>query len=278
MPTPRFLRRLDQRVLPPIGRALSGFSRGTRRLRVVMVIASVLSLAVVVLTVYVATRSPSTHTRPQGPTERVGVSAGQSIDGYQQQARERLNAQVASFMPKPGAGILALVTLTGYVNPPDVDGLVHGARVLQVFTHVYVDGEWTDVRSFATYEHLPSDLEDVAQHIALKAQDRDAAQRVVIGDSDDDRALRQMYAQQEALYRTEATAYASSKCACAFAMVVFGDPSQLAALAAADGVRAVDPVGSAGPLSNIVFAPPRPEEKDRADAQDGVVTPSDSGP
>lgn len=243
-----------------------------------MVIASVLSLAVVVLTVYVATRSPSTRARPQGPTERVGVSAGQSIGGYQQQAQDRLNARLASFTPKPGAGIYALVTLTGYVNPQDLDPLVHGARVLEVLSHAYVPGERTEVRSFATYEHLVTDMQDVARDIALRAQDRASVQKVVTGDSDDDQALRQMYAAQEALYRTEAQAYAMSKCGCVFAVVVFGDPSQLQALAAAAGVRAVDPVVYSGPLSNIDFAPPRPEEKDRADAQDGVVTPADSGP
>jgi hypothetical protein len=58
-------------------------------------------------------------------------------------------------------------------------------------------------------------------------------------------------------------------------MVVFGDPAQLQTVTGRAGVRSVDPVTYSGPLSDIDFAAPRPEEKDRADAQDGVVVPGD---
>jgi hypothetical protein len=255
MPPAKFLRRLDQRVLPPIGRALSGFSRGGRRLRLVMVIASILSLAVVVLTVYVATRSPATGAQSQGPRVRVGVTAGTSISAYAQQSADRLRQRLAS---EPGKSTVALVSLSPYVTPDQLRRLVGPTVVLLVYTHVVVTGQQTEVRTFRTYSHLDSDMHEAAGALAEKATDQDALRKLVTGDSDDDRALRAQYTRQAAVYHAEAKAYGLGQCRCVFALVVYATPGVLTSLAAADGVRAVDPVASSVALINIDFAPPLP--------------------
>lgn len=275
MRTPLLLRRLDQRILPPIGRALSGFSRGTRRGRLVMVVSSVMSVAVVLLTVYVATRSPSVPQRAEGSGARVGVAVGDSIPLYVQTAHDSLQAQIGAHPGTDGEKVVALASLDAYVTPQQLMVLVQGVAVLRVFTHVHVEGAKTDVLRFGAYSNLVNAMRDASRHNVLHAKDDQQLQRMATGDTVEERTLRDGYKADEALQVTQAKAYASL-CACVFAMVVYALPVELGSLATRLHVRAVDPVVNIVSLSNVIFAPPRPEEHDRADAQDGVSVPSDS--
>jgi hypothetical protein len=275
MRTPRMLRRLDQRVLPPIGHALSGLSRGTRRLRLVLITASVLSVAIVLVTVYVATRSPVAPQRAAATRVRIGVMPGDSIADYVRRTRTDLGTQVQAHAGSDDTSIAALVSFTAYVAPDHVADLIAGTHVVSVFTHVPLDGQTTQIYNVAAYT-LPGDIENAMHEQArLKAQAaRNNSDKAAATDPDTDerRRLREQYLADSAAETAEANAY-RSLCACVFAAVVYATPAQLAVVARRPGVRAVDPAPSVTELRDLqyaIFAPPRPEERTTADPQDGA--------
>jgi hypothetical protein len=273
-----FLRRVDERLLPPIGRALSGLRPGSLRMRVAMVVGSVLSLMLVLLTVYAATRLPLSQTAASTSVRKhVGVVAGQSIPEYVRQARARLDAQVAGGSAGADGSVMALVSLSDYATPEDLDSLARGARVLTVYAHVFVPGARTDILAFQGYADLADAMRDVARDNARNAKDYRRLQQLTTGDGVDEQTLRKRYARAETLQKRQAKAY-GSLCACVFAFVVCAPPATLAALAAHARVRAVDPVAGADRVDDIDFAAPRPEETTRADGQDGVAVASSRGP
>jgi hypothetical protein len=261
---------------------LTQLARGGRRPQVIAV-AATLALALVLVTVYVATLSPS-HSAATGPgrsaatgpgrsaaTEpgqvQVGVKAGDSIAAYVAAARQRLEA----LQPGSGQSVVALVTLSDYASAQQLTAIVAGVPVLAVFTHVYVNGARTDVLKFNDYSHLVDDMRQVSQDSAMKAQDYALMFSAEQGADDESKTLRQTYAQDEAAQRAQSQAYGST-CVCVFAVVVSAPAPELANLAARDHVRAVDPAVDAGPVGGIVFAAPRPEETGRADGQNAEMS------
>lgn len=273
-----FLRRVDERLLPPIGRALSGLRPGSLRLRVAMVAGAALSLALVLLTVYVATRSPMAPTHASTSVRgHVGVIAGQSISEYVRQARGRLQAETAASPPGADGSAVALVSLSEYVTPEELGSLTRGTRVLTTYTHVFVPGARTDILAFDGSANLADAMRDAARDNARNADDYRRLRQLVTGDGADERTLRERYAHAESLQDRQAKAY-GSLCACVFAFVAYAPPSALVELAARARVRVVDPAIGVDRIDDVDFAAPRPEETARADAQDGMAVTSNRGP
>jgi hypothetical protein len=268
------LHRVDQRVLPPIGRALGRLSRGARRLRVVMVTASVLSVAIVLLTVYAATRSPSTPERGAARQVRIGVTAGDSIPAYIRTAQAHLHSQVEV---QASTGIFALVSFSGYVGPDDVAALVAGAQLVHVFTHVPLTGKTTEIFDFPAHRP-PADITN-AMYSQARTKAQAASNNTDIAaatptDTDEGRRLRADLSAAAAIDTAEANAY-GALCECVYATVVFATPAQLAIVATRPGVRVVDPAPDVKELQSAIFAPPRPEEAAVADGQDGAPASAD---
>ncbi len=272
------LRRLDQRVLPPIGRALSGLSPGARRLRLVMILAAVLSVVVVLLTVYVATRSQASPTGTAAAPVRVGVSPGDSIPGYVRRAQTNLRAQVEAHPASDGTKVVALVSFSGYQTPEQVADLVAGMQSVRAFIHVPVAGKQTSIFNVVAYR-VPKDIENAMHARAVrKAQDArnnwDKAAQVQ-PTSDEKQRLWAMYRDVAETESDESQAY-MSLCSCVFGIVVYATPAQLAVLASHGPVRAVDPAPDVTDLQHAIFAPPRPEEDTVADEQDEYPLTTDS--
>jgi hypothetical protein len=261
------LRRLDQRILPPIGRALSTvlagragerrMTSGTRRVRLVMVTASALSVAVVLVTVYAATRSPGQSRASTVPPARIGVTVGEPIADYIARAESDLTKQVQAHPEGDGVRIVALVSFSQYVTAAQVPALIAGAEAVRAFTHVHLPDATTKVRDVPAHT-LPSDIENAMRDQAGKIANQ------ARNDSD--------YADATVAEAAEAGAY-HSLCACVFAVVVVAAPADLATLADRRGIRVIDPAptltGMPSP-QNAIFAPPRPEEMVTADALDGA--------
>jgi hypothetical protein len=268
------LRRLDQRVLPPIGRALGRLSRGARRLRLVMVTASVLSVAIVLLTVYAATRSPSTPERAAAIQVRIGVSVGDSIPAYIRTAQADLHSQVEV---QAGTGIFALVSFSDYVGPDDVAALVAGAQMVHAFTHVPLTGKTTEIFDFPAYRptlDITNAMHSQARTKAQSASNNSDIAAATPADTDEGRRLRADLSATAAIETAEANAY-GALCECVYATVVFGTPVELSTVATRPGVRVVDPAPDVKELQSAIFAPPRPEEAEVADGQDGAPAPAD---
>ena len=285
MRTPRMLRRLDQRILPPIGRALSTvlagragerrMTSGTRRVRLVMVTASALSVAVVLVTVYAATRSPGQSRASTVPPVRIGVTVGEPIADYIARAESDLTKQVQAHPEGDGVRIVALVSFSQYVTAAQVPALIAGADAVLAFTHVHLPDATTKVRDVPA-RALPSDIEnamrDQAGKIANQARNDSDYAAATVPDTDERKRLRSQYLAQSSAEAAEAGAY-HSLCACVFAVVVVAAPADLATLADRRGIRVIDPApaltGVPSP-QNAIFAPPRPEELVTADALDGA--------
>jgi hypothetical protein len=291
MRTPRMLRRLDQRILPPIGRALSlvlagrdgkrRMSWGARRVRLVMVTASALSVAVVLVTVYAATRSPRDPRASTVPQVRIGVTAGESIADYIARAESDLTTQVQAHPAGDGVRIVALVSFSQYVTAAQVPALIAGAEAVRAFTHVHLPDATTKVHDVPAHT-LPGDIEnamrDQAGEIAKQARNDSDYAAATVPDTDERKRLRSQYLAQSSAEAAEAGAY-HSLCACVFAVVVVATPADLATMTDRRGIRVIDPAPTLRAVpspQNAIFAPPRPEELVTADALDGAAA-SDIG-
>lgn len=274
MPIPKVLRRIDRRILPPVGRALARVTRGARRMRMVLSVAAVASVAIVLVAVYVATRPSIQVDGPSGAIVRVGVEQGGSIPAYVRDSRERLR-QVAAAGEVNGKSpkMYALVSLSSYLTPAQLPAVLGDVQVTNAFLRVPLPERQTEIVKVPAYR-IPGDVIGAMRNEAhikdVQASDARVLLDKVTGTSDEDRALRSTYRANADVASAEADAY-RSLCACVYAAVVYTTPAALAVLAERTSVRAVDPAPGLQLLDRAVFLPPLPEQHRRA------VPPKDSG-
>jgi hypothetical protein len=119
---------------------------------------------------------------------------------------------------------------------------------------------------------LPDDLVAAMGRVAER-KELDAARYTTLAQEQPEGTLRQIYTSNAEVSRAEATAYRDS-CACVFAVVVRASAGALVALAEQAPVRAVDPATELNDPAGAVFAPPLPEQTDRATPPVDQVMPS----
>jgi hypothetical protein len=275
----RALTRLDEVVLPRLGRGARRIGRFTRRSPGGSLTAFAVGLAVIVAGVLVV--QSMGHRQPIQPDQSawVGVTNGELIVDYLAQSRDRLAQLTATAPDRP---VYALVSFTDYLTPDEVTSLVRMAVATtgddssgQLTTayakaRVRIPHRQTEVVTLSA-DKIPDDL--VATMLGTAASmDAEAAQDEAAnrpGGPDLDGA---------ALARTQAAAF-RNRCACIYALVVRGVPASLNRLAALRYTRVVDPAPQVvNPAPNVTaYVPPLPEQTDRAtppvDSPDPTGTP-----
>jgi hypothetical protein len=265
------LRRLDQRVVPPLGRALHRLGRGATRLHPLTLVALCSVLAVLLAAGWVANRGPtpasdSTH----GDVAYVGVVQGASIPEYVAASRRELDALLAASPAAGSAGpagteLYALVSFTGYLAPERLTA-VAGVAVVQVYARVPLPQIQTEIVRIPAAS-VPDDVIEGMAGIAAR-KDGDVAwyrQRAseLTGDDAARSEQRARYASDADVAAAEAAAY-RSLCSCVYAAVVRATAAALDGIAARAEVRAVDPAPEVKRVDRTVFTPPLPEQTDLA--------------
>ncbi|MFI7605146.1 hypothetical protein ACIBTV_08475 [Micromonospora sp. NPDC049366] len=251
------LRQLDQRLLPPLTRAVARLADGSARPRLLSSTA-LLSVAAVLLTaVWATSRDRSVGDPTVGEVTRVGVVDGDSVPGYLRAAA----ADLAALPPaEPPGGTYALVSLDTYLPPQRLAAVLGDVSVSAVFGRVPLPGRQTEIVRIPALR-VPDDVTAGMAGLAAR-KDREAADyRARAAAAVDDRDLRQVYASNAEVAAAEAEAYRSG-CACVYAAVVRAEPTRLRAVAARGAVRAVDPAPEVRRLDRTVFTPPLPEQRD----------------
>lgn len=269
MRVPRVLQRLDDRMLPPVGRVLARLARGGRRVRIVRGVAVVGSLSLVLVAVYVAGRPSAPDDAPSGAIVYLGVAAGASIPQYVATSNNKLQTLIADSAtvanPPP---FFALVSFSAYLSPPQLTPLLTGLdiRVTNVIMRLPSDKQTQIIKIDA--ESIPDDVvrdmlstataktKEVADFLTLLSK--------VKGTTADDETLRETYMQGAAVSQAEATSY-RRLCGCVYAAVVYATPKTLGKLAAMPGVRTVEPAPRRQLLDRVVFWPPFPDQHDLAE-------------
>ncbi|WP_416903183.1 hypothetical protein [Micromonospora echinospora] len=276
------LRRLDQRCLPPLVRALTG--RGGPRPRLLGWVA-LASVGAVLLTAAWATGRPPVGDRTVGEVTRVGVGEGDSIPGYLRSAGDEL-AALPDPAPSASAGSTwALVSLAEYLPPERLAPVLADVPVSAVFGRVPLPGRQTQIvriPALRVPEDVRAGMVELAGRKDREAADYRARGAELTGDTPQERELRGFYASGAEVAEVEAAAYRAG-CSCVYAAVVRAEPSRLRTVAARLGVRAVDPAPEIERLDRTVFTPPLPEQEDcpparRRAAADRVVAPADRPP
>jgi hypothetical protein len=268
MRIPDQLTRLDRRVLPPISAALSRLGRGARRLRIVRIVAPVISLAVVLVAVYAAGRPPAPVAGPIGQSVTLGVHQGDSIQDYVAATKADLQDLVAtagSTATTPPK-FYALVSLSGYLTPARLTGVFGGLnlQITNTIMRVRSDQQTQIIQLPVNSEDLQVEVERGMQATADKKQQSAADLGVLLkmtgGDSETAQTLRAQYKLEQSVAVLEAATYrAPDDCACVYAAVVYGPLPVLAELAARTGIRAVEARQLTDP-SLAVFLPPFPDQ------------------
>lgn len=265
------LQQLDQRLLPPLARALTRLGHGPVRLRVLTGAALVSSVAVLVTAVWAADRRPQGDLTV-GDVTRVGVLEGESIPGYVQSSRSELAAMVAAPPLGTDGETYALVTLSAYLAPDRLAPVLTGVSVSEVFSRVPLPDTQTQIVRIPAFR-LPDDVVanmlQVAERKDREARDYQERGAALTGDGDEVDRLRALYDSGARVAEAEATAY-RSRCSCLYAAVVRAAPADLQRVAGRPEVRAVDPAPEVQRLDRAVFSPPLPE-------QDDVVRPPADG-
>ncbi|MET8122025.1 hypothetical protein [Micromonospora sp. NPDC005291] len=266
------LRQLDQRLLPPLTRAVARLGDRSARSGV-LTWAAVLSAAAVLGTAVWAADDTPVGDRTVGEVTRVGVTDGDSVPGYLRSAAADLAGLPAS-APATGDGTYALVTLDAYLPPQRLAAVLGDVPVSTVFGRVPLPGRQTEIVKIPALR-VPDDvvagMAQVATRKDTEAADYRARAAAVSGVGADERELRERYASGAEVAAAEAEAYRAG-CACVYAAVVRATPVALRGVAARPDVRAVDPAPEVYRLDRTVFTPPLPEQRDV------VRPPADTGP
>ncbi|MFE9193729.1 hypothetical protein ACFYL6_29420 [Micromonospora sp. NPDC007208] len=266
------LRQLDQRLLPPLTRAVARLGDRSPRSGVLSW-AAVLSAAAVLGTAVWAVDDTPVGDRTVGEVTRVGVADGDSVPGYLRSAAADLAALPAS-APTAEGGTYALVTLDAYLPPQRLATVLGDVGVSTVFGRVPLPGRQTEIVKIPALR-VPDDvvagMAQVAARKEAEAADYRARAAAVDGDGVGERELRDQYASGAEVAAAEAVAYGTG-CACVYAAVVRATPVALRGVAARPDVRAVDPAPEVYRLDRTVFTPPLPEQRDV------VRPPADTGP
>jgi hypothetical protein len=257
------LHRLDQRVLPRLGRGLRRCYGALRRLRPLTVTA-VVGVVVVGATFAWRMGEPAADGAGGGSAVRVGVRDGDSVEQYVAAGTAELARLTDQSPTEP---LYALVSFSAYLSPQRVGALAPtpGADLATIaaYARVPVPRRQTElVRLPAT--QVPDDLVAAMGNVAdRKAQDvvdyRSRAKEAAGTPAE------VLYESNADLAGREADAYRHA-CACVFALVVRATPTTLTTLSRRDGVRVVDAAPEAVELARTVFVAPLPE-------QVGVVAP-----
>jgi hypothetical protein len=260
-PIGRFLRALDRRLLPPLGRALTGLGRGALWRRIVATVGAVTCVALMVLAVYTATRRSDTPVAPS--PAYVGVRSGQSIPEYVKSAKKALGDAGVSVADANGR--YALVSLTDYLTPAQLAAALAGMRVAMVFLRVDDPAVHADTIE-AAVTVVPDDVLAAMQrrYVALRKEIGDLRLkiRMLPAGSNDGVALRAKYMREINAGNGESSEYAApARCACAFAAVVFGSVADLQRIDDRRDVRVVDLIPAGPALDRDRFSPPLPEQK-----------------
>ncbi|MEU8392209.1 hypothetical protein [Micromonospora sp. NPDC048842] len=266
------LRQLDQRLLPPLTRAVARLGDRSARSGVLSW-AAVLSAAAVLGTAVWAVDDTPVGDRTVGEVTRVGVADGDSVPGYLRSAAADLAALPAS-APAAEGGTYALVTLDAYLPPQRLATVLGDVGVSTVFGRVPLPGRQTEIVKIPALR-VPDDvvagMEQVATRKETEAADYRVRAAAVDGDGAGERELREQYVSGAEVAAAEAAAYRTG-CACVYAAVVRATPVALRGVAARPDVRAVDPAPEVYRLDRTVFTPPLPEQRDV------VRPPVDTGP
>jgi hypothetical protein len=260
------LKRLDQRLLPPIANAFARLNRGAGRLKIIRWAAVVISLTVVLIAVYAAGRRPAPTYAPVGSTVQLGVSEGASIPLYVAGSKAKL-AQliVGSSAATTEPSYFALVSMSKYLTPAQLATALDGLNLQVTYVIMRVPSPY-QTEIFQIY--APDVAPDVIREMlaTAEAKQREAADDLTlesqVGDSTPtDRTMRAQYAQGAMVATLEATSYRSaSLCHCVYGAVVHATPSVLGQLAARPAVRVVEPAPLRLTPDRAVFLPPLPDQ------------------
>ncbi|MDG4756932.1 hypothetical protein [Micromonospora sp. WMMD710] len=264
------LRQLDQRLLPPLTRAVARLGDRSGRSGV-LTWAALLSMAAVLGTAVWAADDVPVGDRTVGEVTRVGVTDGDSVPGYLRSAAADL-AALPSTAPTAGDGTYALVTLDAYLPPQRLAAVLGDVPVSTVFGRVPLPGRQTvRIPALRVPDDVVAGMVEVAARKDTEAADYRKRAAEMTGDGVDERELRVRYADDAEVASAEAAAYRTG-CACVYAAVVRAGPEVLRGVAARPDVRAVDPAPEVYRLDRAVFTPPLPEQRDV------VRPPADTGP
>jgi hypothetical protein len=257
------LRRLDERVLPPVARAMNAFmvhvGDGPGRTWMLTGVGLVSATAVLVTAVWAAQRPPVGEVTA-GDVVRVGVTEGDSVPGYVDRSRAELDALAGAPDAQPAQSPpYALVTLETYLAPDRLAGVLEGAGVAEVFSRVPLRDLPTQIVRIPT-RSVPDDV-IAGMLLFAERKDREARDYEERAGAADDPGVQDSYRRAARTANAEATAY-RTHCSCVYAAVVRAAPSALAELARRPGVRAVDPAPEVRRLDRAVFQPPLPEQTD----------------
>ncbi|GLZ59911.1 hypothetical protein [Micromonospora sp. NBRC 107095] len=266
------LRQLDQRLLPPLTRAVARLGDRSARSGVLSW-AAVLSAAAVLGTAVWAVDDTPVGDRTVGEVTRVGVVDGDSVPAYLRSAAADLAALPAS-APAAEGTTYALVTLDAYLPPQRLATVLGDVGVSTVFGRVPLPGRQTEIVKIPALR-VPDDvvagMRQVAARKDTEAADYRARAAAVDGDGVGERELREQYTSGAEVAAAEAAGYRAG-CACVYAAVVRATPVALRGVATRPDVRAVDPAPEVYRLDRTVFTPPLPEQRDV------VRPPADTGP
>ncbi|MEU7587609.1 hypothetical protein AB0A95_15060 [Micromonospora sp. NPDC049230] len=266
------LRQLDQRLLPPLTRAVARLGDRSARSGVLTWAAALSAAAVLGTALWAADETP-VGDRTVGEVTRVGVSDGDSVPGYLRSAAADL-AALSESTAAAEDGTYALVTLVAYLPPQRLATVLGDVPVSAVFGRVPLPGRQTEIVRIPALR-LPDDvvagMDQVAARKDTEAADYRARAAAVDGEGVDQQELRARYASGAEVATAEAAAYRTG-CACVYAAVVRAAPVVLRVMAARPDVRAVDPAPEVYRLDRTVFLPPLPEQRDV------VRPPADTGP
>jgi hypothetical protein len=257
-----FLRAVDRRLLPPVGRSLAMLGRGALWGRVVATTGALACVALTVVAVYAATRP--TTAAPKRSGTHVGVSTGDDIREYIETRRSSLDSAIsADALHNDPTPRYALVSFVSYLPPSQLETLLEGADAAEVFLRARPAGVVE-----AKVRLIP---EDVVNAMTAHARDLDGAvadlQTQIQGLTDqspNEIALAKIYRDRLGADIREMTAYAE-QCGCAFGAVVHGSLATLNTLSHRSGVRVVDLVPLTADVSQDTFMPLAPEQTGIAD-------------
>ncbi|GGQ51841.1 hypothetical protein [Couchioplanes azureus] len=254
--------RPGDRMMPAAARSLPPAVAGPVRLWMLTGLSLAVAVTLLVAVVTMTDRGPDRLPGPDGDVVRVGVVEGQSVSGYLGSS----DRELAALLPAPGAPAAgetwALVSLTAYLGPDKLPGVLEGAAVAQVYARVPLPQVRTQVVKIPVYR-MPQDVVAGMLNAALARDQEQADYRKLggelPGDGVDELRLRRAYDSAAQTAAEEAAAF-RAHCACVFAAVVRADPAVLARVARRAEVRVVDPAPEVRQLDRTEFRPVLPEQ------------------
>lgn len=189
----------------------------------------------------------------------LGPAAGEPVAAYLQTAAASL---AAAQHGSPGATRVALVSFVAYRTGAQAVTALSAVSVLRVYLRAPAAGR--DAAQLPV--NIDADLAaELPRAFSRLAQERLREQRSfaslaasITATTPQDRDFKSQYVAFARTTGLEARAYARG-CACVYAAVVTGTPSQLAALRVRAGVRAVQAAGAGLPIAQLQVIPLLPE-------------------